>query len=188
MKARFEATAIPGVILVEPVVHRDDRGLFLETYHAEKYREGGIGAVFVQDNRSQSVRGTLRGLHGQAPPHAQGKLVHVIEGEIYDVAVDARRGSPTYGRYVATVLSGDNFRQLYAAPGLLHGFVVTSESAQVEYKCTALYAQEAEFSVAWDDPDLAIPWPVDEPLLSARDRDAPRLRDVQHRLADYRGT
>lgn len=188
MKPRFQATAIPGVILVEPVVHRDDRGLFLEAYHVEKYREGGIDATFVQDNRSQSVRRTLRGLHSQATPHTQGKLVSVLEGEIYDVAVDARRGSPTYGRYVATVLSGDSFRQLYVAPGLLHGFVVTSETAHVEYKCTTPYARGAEFSVVWNDPDLAIPWPVDEPLLSAKDRDAPRLRDVQDRLADYRET
>jgi dTDP-4-dehydrorhamnose 3,5-epimerase len=182
---RFEQTPIPGVVLVEPRVHRDDRGFFLETYRLDRYREGGIGPAFVQDNHSRSVRGTLRGLHCQAPPHGQGKLVRAIEGEIYDVAVDARRGSPTYGRFFAAVLSEENFRQLYVPPGLLHGFVVTSDVAQVEYKCTSFYAPEAEFSVIWNDPDLAIPWPVDEPLLSGKDAAAPRLREVQERLADY---
>lgn len=185
MSLRFETTRLPGVILVEPQVHRDDRGFFLETYHAARYREGGIDADFVQDNHSRSTRGTLRGLHCQAPPHGQGKLVRVIEGEVWDVAVDARRGSPTFGTYAAAVLSAENFHQIYVPPGLLHGFVVTSEIAQVEYKCTSPYVPEAEFSVAWNDPDLAIPWPVDDPTLSPKDRNAPRLRDVQDRLADF---
>jgi dTDP-4-dehydrorhamnose 3,5-epimerase len=184
---RFAPTAIPGVIRIEPVVHRDDRGFFLETYHEERYRAGGIDAVFVQDNHSRSSRGTLRGLHAQAPPYAQGKLVRVIEGEIYDVAVDARRGSPTFGRFTAAILSDDNFHQLWVPPGMLHGFVVTSETAQVEYKCTAPYVPDAEFSVAWNDPDIAIPWPIDAPLLSERDRRAPRLRDVSNRLVAHRG-
>ena len=187
MTLRFEPTAIPGVILVEPRVHRDDRGFFLETWQVEKYRAGGIDAVFVQDNHSRSTRGTLRGLHAQAPPHAQGKLVRVIEGEVYDVAVDARRGSPTFGKFAAAVLSEENFHQLWVPPGLLHGFVVTSDTAQVEYKCTGPYVPHAEFSVVWNDPDIAIPWPVDEPLLSEKDRRAPRLRDVDDRLIDYRG-
>lgn len=185
MSLHFQETAVSGVILVEPRVHRDDRGFFLESYHAEKYREGGIEASFVQDNHSRSTFGTLRGLHAQAPPHGQGKLVRVIQGEVYDVAVDARRGSPTFGKYTAAVLSDENFHQLYVPPGLLHGFLVTSEIAQVEYKCTGLYVPEAEFSVVWNDPDLGIPWPVDQPLLSAKDRDAPRLRDVEDRLADF---
>jgi dTDP-4-dehydrorhamnose 3,5-epimerase len=183
----FETTPIPGVILVEPRVHRDERGFFLETYRLDRYREAGIEPAFVQDNHSRSTRGTLRGLHCQAPPHGQGKLVRAVEGEIFDVAVDARRGSPTYGRYFGAVLSEENFHQLYVPPGLLHGFVVTSDVAQVEYKCTHPYAPEAEFSVAWDDPDLAIPWPVAEPLLSAKDAQAPRLRDVQDRLVDWEG-
>lgn len=181
----FVETAIRGVIRVEPQVHADDRGFFLETYHAEKYRSGGITADFVQDNHSRSTRRTLRGLHCQAPPHGQGKLVRAVEGEVWDVAVDARRGSPTFGRYVAAVLSEENFHQLYVPPGLLHGFVVTSGMAQIEYKCTTPYAPGAEFSVIWNDPDLAIPWPVDEPLLSAKDANAPRLRDVDEKLADY---
>ena len=174
------------MVIVEPDVHRDDRGFFLETYHAPKYREGGIAADFVQDNHSRSERGTLRGLHAQQP-HAQGKLVRVVEGEVFDVAVDARLGSPTFGRHVATRLSAENFRQLYAPPGILHGFCVTSAVAQFEYKCTDLYHPEAEFSVAWDDPDLAIPWPIRDPALSPKDRDAPRLRDVHDRLLRFAG-
>jgi len=182
---RFVQTAIPGVLLIEPRVYRDDRGFFLETFQTDTYRAGGIDAVFVQDNLSFSKRGTLRGLHAQNP-NAQGKLLRVVAGEIFDVVVEARRGSPVYGRCVTAVLSADNFKQIYVPPGLLHGFVVTSESAHVEYKCTAFYRPDAEFSVAWNDPDLAIPWPVDEPILSAKDAGAPRLSEVQDRLLDYR--
>jgi len=185
VSAQFIATDIPGVMLIEPRVFRDTRGFFLETFQSETYRAGGIDAVFVQDNHSYSVRGTLRGLHAQNPS-AQGKLLRVIAGEVFDVAVDARRGSPAYGRHVCAVLSAENFRQIYVPPGLLHGFVVTSEIAQVEYKCTTFYRPDAELCVAWNDPDLAIPWPIADPILSPRDAAAPRLRDVQHRLIDYR--
>jgi dTDP-4-dehydrorhamnose 3,5-epimerase len=182
----FLETELPGVILVEPRVHRDGRGFFLESYHAAKYREGGIDATFVQDNHSFSSRGTLRGLHGQSP-HPQGKLVRVIEGEIFDVAVDVRRGSPAYGRCLTALLSGENHRQIYVPPGLVHGFVVTSEVAQVEYKCTDFYHPECEFSVAWNDPALDIPWPVEDPILSPRDAAAPTLAEVQDRLIDFAG-
>ena len=185
MSARFVETAIPGVVMIEPQVFRDSRGFFLETFQTEKYRAGGIDAVFVQDNHSHSKRGTLRGLHAQNP-NAQGKLLRVLSGEIFDVVVEARRGSPVFGHYATAVISADNFKQIYVPPGLLHGFVVTSEVAEVEYKCTAFYRPDAEFSVAWNDPDLAIPWPIDEPLLSPKDAAAPRLRDVEHRLIDYR--
>ena len=185
MSARFVETEIPGVVIIEPKVFRDERGFFLESFQTEKYRAGGIDAVFVQDNHSYSVRGTLRGLHAQNPS-AQGKLLRVITGEVFDVAVDARRGSPAYGRHVSAVLSAENFRQIYVPPGLLHGFVVTSEVAQVEYKCTTFYRPEAELCVAWNDPDLEIPWPITDPILSPRDAAAPRLRDVQDRLIDYR--
>ena len=181
---RFTETELPGVILVEPDVHGDQRGFFLETYHAPRYREAGIAATFVQDNHSRSSKGTLRGLHGQFP-HCQGKLVRAIEGEIYDVVVDVRLGSPSYGRFVATALSAENFLQLYIPPGLAHGFCVTSEVAQVEYKCTEIYYPEDEFSVAWNDPDLGIRWPVSDPILSQKDRSAPRLREVQDRLIQY---
>ena len=183
---RFRETELPGVILVEPDLYTDERGYFLETYHAPRYREGGICETFVQDNHSRSVRATLRGLHGQFP-HCQGKLVRAIEGEIFDVAVDARRGSPTYGTFVTAVLSAENFHQLYVPAGFVHGFCVTSEWAQVEYKCSEVHYPDDEFSVAWNDPDIGIPWPVSDPLLSTKDRDAPRLRDVQDRLIEHRG-
>jgi dTDP-4-dehydrorhamnose 3,5-epimerase len=181
---RFVETPIPGVILVEPDVHRDARGFFLETYRADRYREGGIRESFVQDNHSRSAKDTLRGLHAQVP-NPQGKLIRVIEGEIWDVAVDVRRGSPAYGRHFGARLTAEGFEQLYVPPGLAHGFLVLSEVAQVEYKCTRPYDPKAEFSIAWNDPDLAIPWPSKSPLLSERDRTAPRLRDVQARLLDY---
>jgi dTDP-4-dehydrorhamnose 3,5-epimerase len=178
---KFVPTHLPGVVLVEPVIHGDSRGFFLESYHAEHYSAGGIPGPFVQDNHSLSKRGTLRGLHAQFP-HSQGKLVRAIEGEIYDVAVDARLGSPTYGQNFGALLSAENFHQLYIPPGFVHGFCVTSEQAQVEYKCTEVYYPMDEFSVRWDDPDLAIPWPIDNPIVSDKDRDAPRLRDVQDQL------
>jgi dTDP-4-dehydrorhamnose 3,5-epimerase len=183
--ARFVETGLEGVILVEPEVHRDERGFFLETYHAGAYRDGGIPETFVQDNHSRSARGTLRGLHGQFP-RAQGKLVRAVEGEIYDVAVDVRRGSPTFGRYYGATLSAENFLQLYVPPGMVHGFCVTSDIAQVEYKCTGFYHREDEFGIAWDDPDIGIPWPVEQPTLSEKDRSAPRLRDADAHLIDYR--
>jgi len=182
---RFTPTAIPEVILVEPKVFQDARGFFLETYHAGKYAEGGIDVAFVQDNHSLSQRGTLRGLHAQLR-NPQGKLIRVIEGEIWDVAVDVRVGSPTFGRHVAETLSAQNFRQLWVPPGFVHGFCVLSERAQVEYKCTALYDPGDEIAVAWNDPELAVPWPVRSPLLSAKDEKAPRLAEVRERLPRYR--
>jgi dTDP-4-dehydrorhamnose 3,5-epimerase len=181
---RFIETDLPGVIVVEPTVYRDERGFLLETYHAPRYQQGGIRETFVQDNHSRSSRGTLRGLHAQFP-NPQGKLVRAIEGSIYDVAADVRLGSPTFGQFVATELSADNFRQLYVPPGLLHGFCVTSDVAQVEYKCTAVYDAGGEFSVRWDDPELAVDWPISDPIVSEKDRRAPLLRDVRDRLIRY---
>jgi dTDP-4-dehydrorhamnose 3,5-epimerase len=181
---RFVETEIPGVVIIEPQIHRDDRGFFLESYHEPRYREGGIRARFVQDNHSQSTRGTLRGLHGQNPD-PQGKLVRVTAGEVFDVAVDARIGSPAYGKYVAMELSAANFRQVYLPPGILHGFLVTSEIAEFQYKCTAIYRPDSDFSVVWNDPDIGIAWPIEEPILSEKDRSAPRLRDVVDRLTHY---
>ena len=178
---KFTPTALPDVIVVEPDVHRDARGFFLETYHREKYAAGGITATFVQDNHSRSVRGTLRGLHAQLVK-AQGKLIRVVEGEIHDVAVDIRRGSPTFGRSVGMRLTGEDFRQLWIPPGFAHGFCVLSEIAHVEYKCTELYDPAHEISILWNDPDLAIDWPIREPVVSAKDSRAPRLRDVVERL------
>ncbi len=180
----FRPTALEGVILVEPDVHKDGRGFFLETYHLEKYMAGGIRRRFVQDNHSKSKRGTLRGLHGQRQK-PQGKLIRAVEGEIFDVAVDVRRGSPTFGQWVGELLSADNFRQLYIPPDFVHGFCVLSETAQVEYKCTALYDPDDEFGVIWNDPDIGIEWPLAEPLLSARDAAAPRLREITELLPRY---
>lgn len=177
-------TAIPGVILIEPQVHRDARGFLLETYQAARYAEAGIPTGFVQDNHSCSRRGVLRGLHAQRA-RPQGKLMRVVRGEIWDVAVDIRRGSPSFGRHVGERLSSENFRQLYIPPGFAHGFVVLSEEAEVEYKCTAFYDPGDEFAIRWDDPQLAIPWPVESPELSEKDRAAPPLADVLERLPRY---
>jgi dTDP-4-dehydrorhamnose 3,5-epimerase len=174
-------TEIPGVLIIEPDVHQDGRGFFLETYHADRYREHGIVGPFVQDNHSRSVGGTLRGLHLQLN-RPQGKLIRVIEGEVYDVAVDVRCGSKTFGRWVAVTLSAENFTQCYVPKGFAHGFYVVSPIAQVEYKCTDLYDPASEVGIRWDDPALGIPWPTIDPILSARDRQHPPLADVIDRL------
>ena len=170
-----------GEDLVEPAVHRDGRGFFLETHHRQKFADGGIDVDFVQDNHSKSRRGTLRGLHAQHR-RPQGKLVRAVEGEIFDVAVDMRLGSPTFGRWVGELLTAANFRQLWVPAGFLHGFCVVSEIAQVEYKCTDLYDPGGEIGVAWNDPDIGVDWPIDEPVLSAKDAVAPQLRDVPRDL------
>ena len=183
---RFVPAGISGVIVVEPDVHSDSRGFFVETYHAEKYRGGGIDARFVQDNHSRSAASTIRGLHLQRQ-HPQGKLIRVIEGEIFDVAVDVRRGSPTFGRWVGVSLSAENFKQCYIPPGFAHGFAVTSPVAQIEYKCTDFYDAADEFGIAWNDPAIGIHWPVERPLLSERDRSLPRLVAVESQLPDWNG-
>lgn len=174
---KFLPASIPGVVVIEPDVHRDPRGFFLETYHTEKYQAGGIAGVFVQDNQSRSAGGTIRGLHLQRK-HPQGKLIRVIEGEIFDVAVDVRRGSPTFGKWVGVTLSAENFRQCYIPQGFAHGFAVVSAVAQVEYKCTDIYDAPSEVGIAWDDPAIGITWPVTNPVLSDRDKRHPRLADV----------
>lgn len=170
-------TAIDGVRLIEPVVFGDDRGRFFEAWRDDRYRAGGLDVPFVQDNVSTSVRGVLRGLHVQEP-YGQAKLVQVLVGEVFDVAVDVRVGSPTFGRWVGERLSGDNHRQLFVPAGLAHGFCTLSDVVVLTYKCSEYYHPEAEFSVAWDDPDLAIPWPIDDPILSEKDATAMRLVDV----------
>ena len=174
---KFIPQSIPGVVLVQPDVWRDDRGFFLETHHGPKYAAGGIPGPFVQDNHSHSARGVLRGLHFQRE-HAQGKLVYAVRGAIWDVAVDIRRGSPAYGTWVACELSEANRHQLYVPPGCLHGFVVLSEMADVLYKCTDVYHANADTGVIWNDPELAIPWPVSNPSLSPKDARLPRWRDL----------
>ncbi len=172
---------LPEVLLVEPRVFRDERGFFLESWHERRYAQAGLPGPFVQDNHSFSRRGTLRGLHVQAR-RPQGKLVRATQGEMFDVAVDVRQGSPTFGRWVARVLNGAEQLQLWVPPGFAHGFLTLSEEAHVEYKCTGFYDPEDDLAIAWDDPDLAIAWPAREPLLSERDRRAPRLREVLERL------
>jgi dTDP-4-dehydrorhamnose 3,5-epimerase len=176
---------LPGLLLLEPKVFGDDRGFFMELFHARRYADLGVPGPFVQDNYSRSGRGTLRGLHFQEP-QGQGKLVQVLAGSVYDVAVDVRRGSPTFGKWAAAELSSENRRQLWIPPGFAHGFCVLSESADFHYKCTTLYAPETERAIAWNDPDLAIPWPVREPILSGKDARAARLKDATV-LPEYTG-
>jgi dTDP-4-dehydrorhamnose 3,5-epimerase len=183
---KVSPTGLPGVVLVEPQVFEDARGFFLETYHREKYAAAGITAAFVQDNHSHSAHRTLRGLHAQRS-RAQGKLVRAVRGEMFDVAVDIRVGSPSFGRWTGATLSGANFRQLYIPPGFAHGFCVLSDEVDVEYKCTDLYVPGDEITVAWNDPEIGIDWPVREPILSAKDRNAPRLSELRDRLPRYEG-
>lgn len=170
-------TRLPGVCVIEPIVHGDARGYFFESFHAEKYRALGIDVRFVQSNVSRSARGVLRGLHYQWPD-PQGKLVTVLDGEVYDVAVDIRRGSPTFGQWEAAMLTAANHRQFWIPEGFAHGFCVVSDSATFMYQCTALYAAAADAGVRWNDAAIGVDWPVAEPLLSAKDRQSPFLADI----------
>ena len=178
----FKELEIPGVILVEPGVFADERGFFMESYKMPDFVAAGIKPVFVQDNHSRSARGTLRGLHYQNPPFAQGKLVGVVRGEIFDVAVDIRKGSPTWGKWVGLILSEANNRLLYLPAGLAHGFSVLSEVADVVYKTTNVYSAESEAGIIWNDADLNIEWPISHPILSARDAGWPALSDADIRF------
>jgi len=181
---RFIETELKGVILIEPDVFTDPRGLFLETYHAIKYAVERIHGPFVQDNFSKSVRGTIRGLHYQLK-NAQGKLMMVVEGTVFDVAVDIRTGSPTFGKWIGVELSADNKRQLYIPPGFAHGFCVTSETAGFIYKCTDLYSPQDERGIIWNDPDLGIAWPISHPVLSAKDQSYKTLAEMAEELPAY---
>ncbi|MDP9348983.1 MAG: dTDP-4-dehydrorhamnose 3,5-epimerase [Gemmatimonadota bacterium] len=174
---RVVEAELPGVYIAEPKVFADERGYFLESWSEKRYREAGIDTTFVQDNLSFSTRGVLRGLHYQKP-HEQGKLVSVLLGEVFDVVVDIRVSSPTFGRWMGAVLSAENRRQLYVPLGFAHGFVVTSETALFSYKCTDYYSPADEGSVRWNDPDIGIQWPVSSPTLSPKDGAAPLLRDI----------
>jgi dTDP-4-dehydrorhamnose 3,5-epimerase len=170
-------TKLPGVLIVEPRVFEDSRGFFFESYSYRDYAAQGIGDIFVQDNHSRSMRGVLRGLHYQVSP-GQAKLVRVALGEVFDVAVDIRWGSPTFGQWVGVTLSAQNRRQLYTPVGFAHGFCVTSEVAEFLYKCSNYYDPQAERGIAWDDPALGIAWPVQAPVLSERDKRHPRLAEA----------
>jgi len=178
-------TGLPGCVVIEPTVFEDGRGFFYETWNAERFERMGLPGRFVQNNLSRSSRGVLRGLHYQWP-RPQGKLVSVLEGEVYDVAVDIRRGSPTFGRWEAFILSSANRRQLWLPPGFAHGFAVLSDSALFNYLCTDVYVQEGDAGIRWDDADVAVDWPVGAPILSAKDERAPFLADVpEARLPVY---
>ncbi|MFH1262114.1 MAG: dTDP-4-dehydrorhamnose 3,5-epimerase [Pseudomonadota bacterium] len=176
---RIVPTAIPEVLAIEPAIYRDERGYFLQTWHRNEYGSAGIPTEFVQDSVSRSVRGVLRGLHFQNP-NAQGKIVTATAGAVFDVVVDVRRGSPTFGKWVEKELSSDNRVQLWIPPGFAHGFCVLSESADLSYKFTAHYDPAGERCIRWDDPELGIAWPVADPIVSPKDRESPRLRDCQH--------
>ncbi len=175
MPFSFQPTEIPDVVLIEAKRFGDARGFFMETYQQAEFAANGIDVQFVQDNRSHSTRGVLRGLHYQLEPFAQGKLLMALTGVIFDVAVDIRRGSPTYGRWVGEILSMENGRMLYIPPGFAHGFCVLSDTADLVYKVSAPYSPEYERGIAWNDPAIGVDWPVTDPILSARDQQNPIL-------------
>jgi dTDP-4-dehydrorhamnose 3,5-epimerase len=176
MPFTFKSLEIPQVILIEAQVFPDERGFFIETYKRSEFVANGITENFVQDNHSRSTRGVLRGLHFQKAPHAQGKLVRAVRGEIFDVAVDIRPESSSFGRWVGEILSEENHRLLYIPPGFAHGFLVLSDVADVSYKVTAEYAPQSDSGIIWNDPDVGIQWPTENPLLSPKDLALPRLR------------
>lgn len=170
-------TGLPGLLIIEPRVYGDERGCFMETWHARRYAAAGLPERFVQANVSRSSGGVIRGLHYQYP-EPQGKLVQVIDGRIFDVAVDIRSGSPTFGEWAGVELSAENHRQFYVPEGFAHGFCVLAEGATVSYLCTREFSAEYDAAVAWDDPDIGIEWPIQPRSLSAKDRAAPRLKDI----------
>ncbi len=179
MPFQFRRLALPDILLVEARIIKDDRGFFQEMFKASAYAANGAPAVFVQDNHSRSQRGVLRGLHYQLEPQAQGKLVMAVRGAIFDVAVDIRRGSPTFGRWVGEELSDQNGRQLYVPPGFAHGFCVLSEEVDIWYKTTSEYAASAERGLRWNDPAVGVAWPVAAPSLSPKDAQMPLLADIE---------
>jgi dTDP-4-dehydrorhamnose 3,5-epimerase len=174
---KVHAGKIPGVRIIDPAIHGDDRGFFMESYSRDRYAEAGVPGEFVQDNVSLSAKGILRGLHLQHP-NDQGKLCFVLDGEVFDVAVDVRVGSPTFGQWEGVTLSSQNKQQLYVPPGFAHGFCVLSESALFSYKCSDFYAAGSEIGIAWDDPEIGIEWPIQSPRLAAKDQENRRLRDI----------
>jgi len=182
MPFAFKRLEIPGVLLIEPKVFEDERGFFMETYKMPDFVTAGIKGNFVQENHSRSTKGVLRGLHYQNPPFAQGKLVRVVRGEIFDVTVDIRKGSPTWGKWVGVILSEENKNILYVPAGLAHGFCVLSEIAEVIYKTTNVYSAESEAGIIWNDEDLNIEWPVKEPVLSEKDKNLPSLNNADIRF------
>jgi dTDP-4-dehydrorhamnose 3,5-epimerase len=175
---RFRKTRIAGVVFIEPQVSEDDRGFFMETYKRSEFAEQGISEAFVQSNHSRSTKGVLRGLHYQRQPKAQGKLVRATVGEIFDVVVDLRRSSPTYGDWLSASLSSENKQMVYVPQGFAHGFCVVSDVAEVQYMTTEEYAPTQEAGIIWNDPQLGITWPMNNPMVSVRDQGWPRLREA----------
>jgi dTDP-4-dehydrorhamnose 3,5-epimerase len=182
MPFTFKRLEIPAVVLITPKVFEDGRGFFMETYKMPDFVTAGIKGNFVQENHSRSTKGVLRGLHYQNPPLAQEKLVRAVRGEIFDVAVDIRKGSPTWGKWVGVILSEENKNILYVAAGLAHGFYVLSEIAEVIYKTTNVYSPESEAGIIWNDADLNIGWPISEPILSEKDKKLPTLKNADIRF------
>lgn len=172
-------TKIPGLLIIKPLVFEDDRGYFFESFSDTKFKEAGIDASFVQDNESKSQKGVLRGLHFQNPPHAQGKLVRVMRGSVLDVAVDIRKGSPTYGQWESIVLSGKNKMMYWIPAGMAHGFATLEDDTIFFYKCTNTYNKDSEGSIRWDDADLAIDWGIENPILSAKDKVSPLFKEFK---------
>jgi len=180
MPFKFIRQSIPGVVIIEPGAFRDERGFFIETYKYSEFAKAEISESFVQDNHSQSSMGVLRGLHYQINPGAQGKLLRCIKGKIFDVAVDIRKGSPDYGKWIGVELSDENNKMIYIPPGFAHGFLTLSSVAEVLYKCTSEYSPAHERGIAWNDPEINIDWPVKAPILSAKDRSYPVLKDADN--------
>jgi dTDP-4-dehydrorhamnose 3,5-epimerase len=176
----FRQLTVPGLVLIEPKTFGDDRGVFFEVYKHSDFVRSGIPEHFVQDNYSRSIRGVLRGLHYQLDPKSQGKLVRCVRGRIFDVAVDIRKGSPTYGRWDGLELSGENGLMLYIPAGFAHGFLTLSDTAEMLYKCTEEYSPTHDRGIIWNDPDINIPWAITEPLLSDKDRIHPRLHEAEN--------
>ena len=181
MPFEFIRTEIPDVILIKPKVFEDERGFFMETYKRQDFERAGIKGEFVQDNHSKSRYGVLRGLHFQKEPYTQAKIVRCIKGVIYDVAVDLRKNSPTFGKYVGVILSEHNKYMLYIPRGFAHGFLVLSDEAEVVYKVDNVYAPDHEGGLIWNDPDVNIPWPIDNPILSQKDQKWPTLKELIER-------
>lgn len=186
MPFNFIKLEIPEVILIEPTVFSDERGFFIETYKSSEFKKNGIDYDFVQDNHSKSKRGVLRGLHYQLKPMEQGKLVRCIKGRIWDVAVDIRKGSPTYSKWVAVELSEDNKKMFWIPPGFLHGFVALEDNTEIIYKVTKEYSKEHDRGIFWNDPEINIKWPIDNPILSEKDKALPLLKEAENNFV-YRG-
>lgn len=176
-KFNFEETSIKGVFTIEPTVFGDNRGYFMETYNYEEFKAAGLDMIFVQDNQSKSKKGVLRGLHFQKK-YPQGKLVRVIKGEVFDVAVDLRAGSETYGKWYGVILSDENKKQFYVPEGFAHGFLVLSDEAEFVYKCTEVYHPEDEGGIRWDDPEINVDWKIKDPMISEKDSKAPLFKDI----------